>query len=215
MKWLETAPQRYDWGISFLTFGRINKLRRLIVDNYIESDDKVLDIGCGTGTLSLLCAEKADNVVGIDSSGAMLKVGEQRRSQTKSQGRTEFVNMNAIEIEGRFSEKQFDKIVSTLLLSELSEQDRHIALKGCAKVIKDKGFVCFADEVVPQNWLFKLLFHLLRSPFSLITYLLTQRTTGALCDIEGDIKKAGFKIIKVHCFLFGTMKLVVASKRLT
>ncbi len=39
-----------------------------IIDQYIESKKKILDIGCGAGTLSLYLANKNKNVFGIDIS---------------------------------------------------------------------------------------------------------------------------------------------------
>ena len=58
MKVLESSAQRYDAGINILSLGQSNRIKREIVDNYIASGDKVLEIGCGTGTLAILCAEK-------------------------------------------------------------------------------------------------------------------------------------------------------------
>src|SRR5690349_9918453 len=41
-------------------------------------DDRVLDVGCGAGRLSLDCARTAESVLGIDLSGEMLAVARSR-----------------------------------------------------------------------------------------------------------------------------------------
>ena len=72
MKVLESSAQRYDVGINILSLGQSNKVKRDIVKSYITVGDRVLDIGCGTGTLLILCAEKGAAVTGFDISPKML-----------------------------------------------------------------------------------------------------------------------------------------------
>ena len=51
MKLLESAPERYDAGIYILTLGRLRCLKQDIADDFITKGDKVLETGCGTGSL--------------------------------------------------------------------------------------------------------------------------------------------------------------------
>jgi 2-polyprenyl-3-methyl-5-hydroxy-6-metoxy-1,4-benzoquinol methylase len=62
MKWLETSPGMYDRGIQLLTLGRLQPLKMHIARHYIQSGTRVLEIGCGTGTLSLLIAQQGARV---------------------------------------------------------------------------------------------------------------------------------------------------------
>lgn len=78
MKILESAPQRYDRGIGILSLGQSKRIQRDIVDNYINRGDRVLEIGCGTGTLAISCAEKGASVVGIDVSPQMLAIARRK-----------------------------------------------------------------------------------------------------------------------------------------
>ncbi len=78
MKAFESAPQRYDWGLGVISLGHINKIRRHIVDNFIDPGDRVLDIGCGTGTLAVMMAIKGARVEGFDLSKSMLDVAQQK-----------------------------------------------------------------------------------------------------------------------------------------
>ncbi|MCJ7435916.1 MAG: hypothetical protein MUO77_20750 [Anaerolineales bacterium] len=38
MKWLETSPKDYDRGIQLLTLGRIQHVKKKIVDDYIREE---------------------------------------------------------------------------------------------------------------------------------------------------------------------------------
>ena len=57
MKVLEETPDEYESGIAKLTAGRINEVYERIL-TYVNEGDKVLDLGCGPGTLAFLCAKK-------------------------------------------------------------------------------------------------------------------------------------------------------------
>jgi len=78
MKILESAPERYDAGINILTLGRLGCLKQDIVNEFIAKDDKVLELGCGTGSLAILCARKGAEVTGIDLSPKMLAIAHRK-----------------------------------------------------------------------------------------------------------------------------------------
>ena len=72
MKILESVPQRYDKGIRILTGNTLdNSYNRLA--SYIKRGQKVLDIGCGTGALTLRAARNGAFVKGIDINPQMLE----------------------------------------------------------------------------------------------------------------------------------------------
>ena len=119
MKWLETRPRDYDRGINLLTLGCLKKLKQKIADEYIQSGDNVLEIGCGTGTLTLLMAEKGAQVKAIDASPAMLAEAEEKVKSVGLGDQIELHNIDAVMIEEVFPDTKFDLIVSTLAFSEM------------------------------------------------------------------------------------------------
>ena len=55
MKILESSPNRYDRGIRLLTLGKLDVVYDRLVAP-VQPGMQVLDIGCGTGALSLRAA---------------------------------------------------------------------------------------------------------------------------------------------------------------
>jgi ubiquinone/menaquinone biosynthesis C-methylase UbiE len=73
---------------------------------------RAIDIGCGTGSLSILLGEMGHAVTGIDFSAAML---EQAQTKARAAGqRIDFQIMNAAQ--PRFAPQQFDMLVCRHLL---------------------------------------------------------------------------------------------------
>src|SRR5262249_9537073 len=72
MKFVEIAPERYDWAVKFMTAGRLDQIKDRIAA-FVHSGDRVLDIGCGTGTLGVRCMKQGASFVGLDSSRYMLE----------------------------------------------------------------------------------------------------------------------------------------------
>ena len=81
MKWLETTPGDYDRGIQLLTLGRLTPLKARIAADHVQPGDRVLEIGCGTGTLALMMAQRGATVVGIDASPLMLAEARRKADQ--------------------------------------------------------------------------------------------------------------------------------------
>ena len=177
MKVLESSPKRYDRGIAVITLGRLNSAYDRLI-SYINRGMKVIDIGCGTGLLTIRAAEKGAKVKGIDINPAMLEIAGKRlkssRISEKLKENVEFCEMGTEELETE-KENSYDAAVSGLCFSELSREEVRFTLKQLKRIIKPGGFLLIADEAVPESIIKRFIYALFRIPLLLITYILKSR----------------------------------------
>jgi len=74
---MESLTRYYDRWMNLITGGQDRRVRDAVL-SYIEPGDRVLDVGCGTGTLAIQAAQKRTQVIGIDQSPAMLKLAREK-----------------------------------------------------------------------------------------------------------------------------------------
>lgn len=192
MKILESAPKRYDRGIRILTSGKLDLVYDRMI-SYVEKGDKVLDLGCGTGVFALRAAKKGANVKGIDVNSQMLEIAENRAVEANLTRNLELCEMGVAEITKEKSES-YDVVTASLLFSELNKNELIYALKEIKRVLKPKGFLLIADEVVPRSILKRVLNYLIRFPLVIITYLITQSITMPMKGLPELVKEGGLLI---------------------
>jgi ubiquinone/menaquinone biosynthesis C-methylase UbiE len=113
-------------------------LREKIVKE-IQSHSRVLDIACGTGTLSLELAKMNHEVTGIDLSQDMLK---KALKKTKNDNVT-FICGDATKLP--FGDNSFDVSIITLALHDMPEAIRLKVLKEMKRVTRKEGKIIIAD----------------------------------------------------------------------
>ncbi|MCW4043586.1 MAG: class I SAM-dependent methyltransferase [Candidatus Bathyarchaeota archaeon] len=212
MKILESAPQRYDMGINLISFGQGRRMQQEIVEEYVHKSNKVLEIGCGTGTLAISCAKKGASVVAFDKSSQMLAIAERKVREHNLIEKIQLEEMGAIEMEKAFNDNTFDRIVSTLVFSELYADEQKYVLSQAYRILRPNGLIIIADEVKPRSSWKRIVHSSIRIPLALITYLLTQTSTKALEDIKGPMTNAGFKIIREQRSFIDSFALFVGQK---
>jgi demethylmenaquinone methyltransferase/2-methoxy-6-polyprenyl-1,4-benzoquinol methylase len=211
MKILESAPYRYDKGIKILTLGKIDKAYDRLVEN-INKDDRVLDIGCGTGMLSFRAVLQGAIVTGIDINPEMLEIAKKRIEEVEVKDKIEFLEMGVAEMD-RFESDSFDVIMSGLCFSELSEDEISFTLKQVKRILRKEGKFLLADEIKSRSIFKRIINLLLRIPLVIITYILTQTTSKALKNIEKRITESGL-IIQSHKsnFLDNFVELIIIKE---
>lgn len=205
MKLLEQTPAKYDRGMRLLTLGRIDAIKREIADAWVEPRQAVLEIGCGAGSLAAAMMARGASVTGIDISEPMLAVAREAAPEA------ELFHMTATEIE-KLGAGRFDRIVSTLAFSELSEDELVFVLGAATGLLKQGGKLIVADEVRPTGIGHRIAAALIRWPLAAITFLLTQNTTHALKNFDGKLRQAGFRLVTQKPYLLGTLTLFVSEK---
>lgn len=86
----------------------------------LKPGQKVLDIACGTGSLSMAMAGKVSYVKGIDLSEEMIGIAGQT-AKRKGRGNVEFSNMDASDLSA-FSDDDFDVAVSSMAIHQFDAE---------------------------------------------------------------------------------------------
>jgi ubiquinone/menaquinone biosynthesis C-methylase UbiE len=211
MKWLETSPKDYDRGIRMLTLGRLGKLKKEIAEKYVKAGDQVLEIGCGTGALTVMLGEKGAQVSAIDAAPAMLAEAEEKVKNAGIKDQVTLKHMDAVMIEESFPAHSFDLIVSTLVFSELPGDVQKYVLAACKRLLAPGGRLVIVDEVVPRGIFARLAYYLVRIPLVLVTWLVTRTTTSPLRDFEFSLAQAGYQLTQTKSTLLGSLVLYQAE----
>jgi len=190
MRWLESTPSRYDRGIHLLSRGRISAVYDRVAELAAGPGLRVLDIGCGTGGVTLACAARGAEAIGIDRDAGMLEIAAAQPAPAT--GSVEWVELGAAEIEDRFDPETFDSVVSCLAFSEMSPQERDYVLGIAHDRLRPGGRLVIADEVEPAGGGARLLYRLVRMPVAAVTWLLTQTTTHPVHGLPDAVRRAGF-----------------------
>ncbi len=169
MKILESTPSRYDKGLRILTLGRLDQAYYDLV-SYIEENQRVLDLGCGTGALTLRAAKKGAKVKGIDVNSQMLEIARRRATEANLAQNIAFCEMGVGEL-GEEKSESYDVVTSTLCFSELTEDELVFTLKAVKRILKPNGVLLVIDEVRPSSLPKRMLNWLVRFPLAMIPRL--------------------------------------------
>ncbi len=210
MRILESAPRRYDRGMRVLTLGRLDRTYDAVAA-MIPPGERVLDIGCGTGALTVRAAERGARVTAIDVNPEMLAIARNRIEELGLSDRVTLLEKGVAELDG-VPDESFDTVTAGLSLSELSPDELRWTLDQVRRVLVPGGRLLVADETRPGNVFARVLHALTRAPLVAVTYLLTQQTTKALSDLPARLSEAGLTLVSADSNWRQTFTTFVAQK---
>jgi demethylmenaquinone methyltransferase/2-methoxy-6-polyprenyl-1,4-benzoquinol methylase len=209
MKILEGRPRSYDRLMDKVSRGQVKTVKEAVVAEVPEGAH-VLEMGCGTGELAAMLIARGATVTGFDLSPTMVEVA---RDRIEAEGLKDKLTIEQMGVDGMdgFPASSFDAVVSTLVLSELSDDERRFALKHSKRVLKPGGIFVIADEVVPRTASGKVLQALVRIPMKAATYFVSRTSTHPIADLPGELKAAAFAVQKEIRSQGDAFALVVAK----
>jgi cyclopropane fatty-acyl-phospholipid synthase-like methyltransferase len=111
-------------------------LRRLI-ELTVEENDRVLDVGCGTGSATVVAATKAKEVVGIDLSPDMIELAEEKVLKKAIPNTRLF----ATSVEDYSPDAPFDKVISSFMIPHVKPHLRPSIYSCMYNFLKAGGVV--------------------------------------------------------------------------
>jgi ubiquinone/menaquinone biosynthesis C-methylase UbiE len=129
--------------------------RRLIEQAAIQPGQRVLDVGCGTGTLVLMVkqAHPEAEVVGLDADPEMLK--NARAKAAREALAAKFDQGMASELP--YPDASFDRVLSSLMIHHLKTADKQKTAREIYRVLKPGGELHVLDFGKPRTFYGKLI----------------------------------------------------------
>jgi ubiquinone/menaquinone biosynthesis C-methylase UbiE len=187
---------------------RESRFKRELLDQAaIKPGHRVLDLGCGTGTLAILAKQAVpeSEVFGLDGDPQIL---EQARVKSGAAGlQVHFDHGYSTELP--YEPASFDRVLSTLFFHHLTGDDKRRTLGEIVRVLRPAGELHIADFTRPGDPLMALGFAVVR------LFDGVERTRAhARGELGALLSEAGLQVVTEHSRLrtaFGTLALTSAE----
>jgi len=183
-------------GLKKLEGRRDEKLKK-----YLKAGDRVLDYGCGSGTIAIQCAGRVKEIQGIDFAAGMIEVS-QRKAAESGVDNAHF--MQATIFDERLEKGSYDAALAWGILHLVD--DRKLVVKRINELLKPGGLLvsateCMGEKKTPITSLLSFLMKIGIFPISLKFF--------TVAELEESITGAGFQIVQkeimgdnpVSCFI--------------
>ncbi|MEL6477038.1 MAG: class I SAM-dependent methyltransferase [Pseudomonadota bacterium] len=160
--------------------------KRQMTSHHLTAKDRVLELGCGTGTIALIHAPEVAEILATDISETMLDIARRKAEEAGVQN----VTFTQADIDLIGEEAQFDAALAFSLLHLLEDRDR--AIGKVFRLVRPGGLFisttfCMADRL----WWVGLIAPIGRALGLLPLIRLFRRE-----DLERSITDAGFEIVE-------------------
>ncbi len=190
------------WGMREETFKR-----RLIAQARIQPEASVLDLGCGTGTLTILIkqAMPSANVTGLDGDPEVLQIAEKKTAQAS----LDITWDHALAYALPYPDASFDRVLSSLVIHHLTGENKIKAFREVFRVLRPGGEFHSVDFGPPHGSGTWLMSRLMRN--------LEETKDNFDGKLPGMLAEAGFSKVTETAHmttLFGPISLIQAVKPL-
>lgn len=204
----DKETKRFDW---------LNAKVLSNTNRYLKGSDKLLDCGCGTGTMTIQMAKYVNQLYAFDISSNMIEIAKEKANKH------DIININFLKTDinnDQYGRESFDIITVFNLLHLL--EDRQKVYKRINELLKAKGFFisvtpCSGEKKTSINTIFesiKMLYFLF-TKVKMVPIRTFSKVSGfKKQELEKSISSEYFQIIDAE-YLNGTEKhyFIVAQKK--
>ncbi len=181
---------------------------RLIEQAGVKQGHNILDVGCGTATLTLLTKKlhPETQVVGLDADPKAFEIARAKAAQSRLEVGLDL----GLSMQLPYPNCYFHRVLSSLFFHHLTPENKHRTLEEIFRVLRPQGELHVADWGKAQNTL-------MRAAFLLVQLLDGFETTSG--NVRGELletfRNAGFEQVREtrrYMTVFGTLSLYQARK---
>ena len=171
------------------------------LEKYLMGRDRILDYGCGTGTLSLKLAGRVKEIHGIDFASGMIEIAQRKAAES---GVDNTCFMQATIFDPRLEMGSYDAVLAWGILHLVD--DREQVVNRIYELLKPEGLVvsateCMGEKKTPITSLLSFLMKIGIFPISLKFF--------TVAELEESFTVSGFQIVEkeimgdnpVSCFI--------------
>lgn len=179
-----------------------------LMHRYLQPDDTVLELACGTGTLAIQIAGWVKEIHAIDISGKMVAAAERKAAERKVEN-IHFAHTTIFE--ARYPEGSFDVVMAFNILHLL--ENAQMAVARINELLKPGGVYisstpCLGEKKAVVNHLLSPLF-MVPSRMGIIPYVKLFR----ISELEGLITQGNFQIAETKKFTGGLTDYFIVARK--
>ncbi|MCU4975542.1 methyltransferase domain-containing protein [Halobacteria archaeon AArc-m2/3/4] len=184
--WYNALSRYYDVLIDPFQ-GRLR--RRGIGFLGVSADDRVLDIGCGTGRGSTTLQDAVGpggNVVGIDVADQMCR---RTRDRLEADAPSAVVCGDALALP--FASDSFDAVLVSFTLELFEAESQMVVLEEIRRVLAPRGRICVIAPSTAASTLITVLYERLNDAFPTLV-------DSRPLDVRGVLTRADFEVVRTE-----------------
>ena len=175
------------------------------LEKYLPGNDRILDYGCGTGTLSIRFAGRVKEIHGIDFAAGMIEVAQGKAAES---GVDNARFMQATIFDPRLEKGSYDAVLAWGILHLV--EDRNLVVKRINELLEPGGLVvsateCMAEKKTPITSLLSFLMKVGIFPISLKFF--------TVAELEESFTGAGFQIVQKEIMGDNPVSCFIAAKK--
>lgn len=179
----------------------------LIRQMQIKPDERILDFGCGSLTLSIMAAQMHPQAqfFGVDIDEKIISIAKEKLSRSG-------LNIDVQQYDGNklpYPDNSFDHVMSSLVFHHLTLRQKYFALEEIHRILKPRGQFHIADFGKPASTLQRFGFYIVQllDGFQTTTDNVKSLLSQAIKETFSEAEETGY-----FKSMVGTVRLIKARK---